>query len=140
MCWSLTSQRVMTLPDIRDPAVEKLTKDNDAWNSYHRLEFDVEQYPPVHRAFGWPEPKQNAMPIECQLVSNGVDMGGPVNHEDPRVSALTAGSADWLLLWQIDTDEDAGWTWGDMGTLYYWIRRQDLDAGDFSLAWMILQG
>jgi hypothetical protein len=38
----------------------------------------------------------------------------------------------WRLLWQIDTDEeDAGFMWGDMGTLYVLIREEDLRARRF---------
>jgi uncharacterized protein YwqG len=29
--------------------------------------------------------------------------------------------------------------WGDSGTIYYWIRRQDLHRARFDRAWMILQ-
>jgi uncharacterized protein YwqG len=29
--------------------------------------------------------------------------------------------------------------WGDTGTIYYWIRRQDLLTARFDQAWMIFQ-
>jgi len=44
---------------------------------------------------------------------------------------------DWLLLLQ--ADDDVGWMWGDSGTIYYWIRRQDLHRARFDHTWMILQ-
>jgi uncharacterized protein YwqG len=137
--WSLTPKRVLTVPDRFDPAVEDLTRrDRDGVrDAYDRLE--TSDPPPRHRAFGWPEPVQNAMPLECQLASNGVYVGGPEGYRDPRVAGLKAGAADWRLLWQIDTDEDAGWMWGDVGTIYYWIREQDLVAGRFDKVWMIFQ-
>ncbi|HEU0036214.1 MAG TPA: YwqG family protein [Kofleriaceae bacterium] len=34
----------------------------------------------------------------------------------------------WRLLWQIDTDEALGLTWGDLGRLFVMIRREDLAA------------
>jgi uncharacterized protein YwqG len=43
------------------------------------------------------------------------------------------------LLLQLDTDDDAGMMWCDVGSLYFWIREQDARAGDFSKIWMILQ-
>ena len=29
--------------------------------------------------------------------------------------------------------------WGDVGSIYYWIHRDDLDASVFDRAWMIFQ-
>jgi uncharacterized protein YwqG len=52
---------------------------------------------------------------------------------------MSSAPADWRLLLQLDTDNDAGMMWGDTGTLYFWIREQDARAGDFSKIWMILQ-
>jgi hypothetical protein len=137
--WSLTSRRVLTVPDLWDPAVADLTtQDRDGVRHAYEL-LDTGDAEPRHRAFGWPEPVQNAMPLECQLASNGIYVGRPEGYRDPRVAELKAGAADWILLWQIDTDEEAGWMWGDVGTIYYWIRRQDLAAGRFDATWMIFQ-
>jgi hypothetical protein len=126
--WSLSSRRVLTVPDLWDPALSDLAaQDGDGvQHAYERL--DAGDPAPRHRAFGWPEPVQNAMPLECQLTCNGSYVGGPEGYRDPRVAELKDGVADWILLWQIDTDEEAGWMWGDVGTIYYWIRRQDLPA------------
>jgi uncharacterized protein YwqG len=44
-----------------------------------------------------------------------------------------------VRLLQVDTDDEAGWMWGDAGTLYYWIRRPDLLAGRFDRIWMIFE-
>jgi uncharacterized protein YwqG len=30
--------------------------------------------------------------------------------------------ANWRLLLQLDTDDAAGMKWGDVGTLYFWIK------------------
>ena len=37
--------------------------------------------------------------------------------------------ANWTLLAQIDSDDRLGMMWGDVGTLYWLTRRQDLDEG-----------
>ena len=79
------------------------------------------------------------MSLECQLVSNGVYCGGPEGYQDPRVPMLESGAKDWMLLLQVDTDDKAQMIWGDVGTLYYWIRRQDLENRDFDKVWMIFQ-
>ena len=77
---------------------------------------------------------------QCQLVTNGVDCGGEVTWNSPRVQALLPGATDWQLLLQIDTDEAGpGWDWGLGGKLYFWIRQDDLTAGRFGKVWTILQ-
>lgn len=47
---------------------------------------------------------------------------------------------EWILLLQVGTDEaGTGFVWGDMGTIFFWIRRADLAAGDFSKIWGMLE-
>lgn len=94
---------------------------------------------PIHRLFGWSQNIQSPMEPECQLVSNGLYCGNSSGYEDPRAEALLEDAGEWLLLLQLDTDDTPGWGWGDMGRLYFWIRRQDLLAGDFEQVWCVLQ-
>lgn len=46
---------------------------------------------------------------------------------------------DWELLLRVDSDENANMMWGDVGRLYYLIRRQDLELRAFEKAWLIFQ-
>lgn len=95
---------------------------------------------PRHQVGGYPAPIQgDGMELESQLASNGIFMGGPASYSDDRIAALEAGAADWRLLLQIDSDEEAGMMWGDVGILYVWVREQDARAGNFSNPWIILQ-
>lgn len=89
--------------------------------------------------FGWPDLVQNPMQLECQLTSSGIYTGNPAGYRHPRAAELAPGAADWLLLLQLDSDDEIGWMWGDVGTIYYWIRRQDLAAARFDQVWMIFQ-
>lgn len=79
------------------------------------------------------------MELECQLVSNGVYCGDSEGYHSRRVAELAAGAGSWRLLLQLDSDDDAGMMWGDLGSLYFWIREEDARNADFSNAWMILQ-
>ncbi len=92
---------------------------------------------PYHRMFGYAEEVQGPMELQAQLVSNGVYCGG--NRTDPRAPQLAPSARDWRLLLQIDSDVDAEMMWGDVGRLYFWMREQDMQAGDFDAAWLILQ-
>lgn len=84
---------------------------------------------PCHQVDGYPGPIQwDAMEAECENISpRGESRSDPTSVED------------WRLLLQVDTDEDAGMMWCDVGRLFYWIREQDARAGDFSKIWLILQ-
>ena len=94
---------------------------------------------PRHKLLGHPNVIQNDMELECQLVSNGVYCGDSEGYRSKEAAALSPGAADWMLLLQIDSDDDTGMMWGDAGMLYFWIRRQDLAARAFDRVWMILQ-
>lgn len=77
---------------------------------------------PNHQVGGFPETVQSDdMEMECQALVRGGKL------------------EDWRLLLQLDTDDDAGMMWGDVGSLYFWVREQDARVGDFSKIWMILQ-
>tara|TARA_Y100001933_G_C18929413_1_gene534666 strand:+ start:71 stop:967 length:897 start_codon:yes stop_codon:yes gene_type:complete len=96
---------------------------------------------PHHQIGGHALTMQNAMELECQLVTNGIYCGDELSAEDQkRAEELSDGAKDWVLLLQLDTDDPPGWMWSDMGMLYFWIRKQDLAARDFSKVWCVLQG
>ena len=104
---------------------------------YEYLEHDK----PMHQLLGQPVPIQSDnMPLECQLVSNGLYCGDGTGYNDPRAEKFQDGAKDWVLLAMIDSDERAGWMWGDGGCLYFWIRRDDLRARRFENVWMVSQG
>jgi len=95
---------------------------------------------PPHQMLGHASSIQHAeMDLECQLAANGIYVGNAEGYQDPRVETLKAGAADWKLLLQLDSDDDIGWMWGDVGRIYFWIRKQDAARADFNNVWMILQ-
>ncbi len=95
---------------------------------------------PRHQLLGYPDPVQNdTMELDSQLASHGLYLGDADAHEHPRFHKLAPGAADWRLLLQIDTDEEIGMMWGDCGMLYFFIRVEDLEAGNFDDVWMTLQ-
>ena len=92
-----------------------------------------------HRLLGHPVQIQGDMQLECQLVSHGLYCGNPSGYSDPRARDLQSGATDWQLLLQVDTDDDLNAMWGDVGMIYYWIRRDDLRAQQFDSVWLIQQ-
>jgi uncharacterized protein YwqG len=93
----------------------------------------------VHKLLGYPDSIQGDMQLECQLVSNGLYCGDSTGYNDPRRRALEGDALNWRLLLQIDSEEDAGMIWGDVGRIYFWIQEDKLQAHDFSNVWLILQ-
>ena len=80
------------------------------------------------------------MALECQLVTHGLSCGWTWPKDDPRYAELEAGASAWRLLAQIESElEHSDMCFSDAGTLYYWIRDEDLRARRFGAAWMICQ-
>lgn len=93
----------------------------------------------VHRLLGHADLVQGDMQVEAQLVTHGLYCGDPSGYRGARAQQLRPGSGEWRLLLQIDSEDAAGMMWGDVGRLFYWIRREDLLARQFELSWLILQ-
>lgn len=94
---------------------------------------------PSHRLGGHSDNIQGDMQLEAQLVMNGLYCGDPSGYNDPRAAELERSCEDWSLLLQLDSDDDAGFMWGDTGMLYYWVRSADIARRDFTKPWMALQ-
>lgn len=92
-----------------------------------------------HHLLGHSDNIQGDMQLEAQLVTNGLYCGDASGHNDPRWKVLKSGAGEWMLLLQLDSDDTAEFMWGDMGMLYYWIRKGDLAESRFDRAWMGLQ-
>jgi len=69
---------------------------------------------PNHQVGGWPRLQQ-----------------APIWHDG-------CDGAERMLL-QLDTDEDAGWMWGSVGTLLFTVRRSLPVAAACDEAWVVLQ-
>lgn len=94
---------------------------------------------PWHQLGGHSHNVQGDMQLEAQLVMNGLYCGNYSGYHDPRAAELERTCEDWSLLLQLDSDDDAGFMWGDCGMLYYWARSADIAGRDFTKAWMTLQ-
>ena len=127
----------LTLPGWETLFVKSLNLADDELDAYLDT-FDDEETA-GHHLFGHPQEIQGAMQLECQLASNGVYCGNAEGYKNPKVAKLQAGASDWVLLLQIDSDDNPGWMWGDCGCLYFWITKHDLAEGAFNRVWMVLQ-
>ena len=117
--------------------VERLGMSRDERFAYAELFHDQDDM--LHRLLGHPDPVQGDMQVECQLVTNGLYCGDSTGYQDPRANDLLDGAAEWRLLMQVDSQDEADMMWGDVGRLYYWIKHSDLLARDWKLSWLVLQ-
>lgn len=133
-----------TLPHIGSHAYDELAAEIDLPDNYFEFVSELERGVSRreggnHRLFGHSANVQGDMQLEAQLVSHGLYCGDSSGYLDPQATLLEAGAPDWILLLQLDSDDAAQLMWGDMGMLYFWIRRQDLAARRFDRVWCTLQ-
>jgi uncharacterized protein YwqG len=93
-----------------------------------------------HQILGRPgriEDLQYPMRLECQYISQGLQMSEPGKPVDEaKAREVAPGAQDWKLLLQLDSDEGAGMDWGD-SMVSFWIKEKDLRERNFSEVWEI---
>ena len=94
---------------------------------------------PAHKVGGWANNVQGPMEEECALVTSGIYCGGPEEFSSPEAKRILEEPNEWVLLLQIDSDDNIGMMWGDGGMLYLWIKKSDLQNNNFNNTWLILQ-
>jgi uncharacterized protein YwqG len=94
---------------------------------------------PVHRCGGHPQELQKMLRTRCHAVKTAIaclESGGQL---DLSAAEVGKGATDWQLVMQFDSEMSLNWEWGSAGRVYFMARRQDIEAGDFSNCWAVLQ-
>lgn len=131
----------LTLP--QDPTIDLplLTWTPDMQKQYEAaldaLASQTDGSAPRNRLLGFPDTLQDDMREEAQLASHGIKTDSPTI--DPRAQSLREGMLNWVLLFQLDSDPNAGMRWADAGMLYFWIERDALQSHRFERTWVVLQ-
>lgn len=119
----------------------------DLWDVFdevrNTLRGCAESPSPCHRLLGWPDIIQGSMPQECELVSQGYYLGGGWQDipEEVRREAARTAPEEWRLLFQLDSfgAQNFSLDFGDCGSIYFYIRKEELAARRFDRIWLILQ-
>lgn len=93
----------------------------------------------INKLLGHADPVQNGMELECEYVTQNINCGTPDGYQIAKSKGLDMNAGRWNLLMQVDSNEEIGMMWGDMGRLYIWITNEDLAARKFENCWLILQ-
>jgi hypothetical protein len=111
-----------------------LPHDSDAlWETYFE-----EALPPedmrMHQLLGYASWIQDDGRPTVEALARGQPASAA--YEGAAAAELQAAARAWRLLWQIDSDERAGFMWGDAGNLQILIRDEDLRESRFERAWL----
>lgn len=129
----LTFESEWTLPPYESPMTDGLEMTDEEEEAY--LEADGEE--PIHRLFGHPQQVQGFVPYEIAMATSGVFNG---SWDSPEAEKARATYDEWVLLLQLDSDwETNGMMWGDVGRLYFYIRKEDLAKRCFDRVWLMMQ-
>lgn len=93
----------------------------------------------INKMLGYADEVQGEMELECELVTNGLYCGDQTGYKDPRREELEKNKGEWRLLLQVDSNDEAGMMWGDVGRIYFWIKKADLQEKRFENSWFVLQ-
>jgi uncharacterized protein YwqG len=80
----------------------------------------------------------DGLELDAQLASSGI-MCNEKGYRSERAQALAAGASEWRLLFQIASEADGDFMWGDSGNLYFMIREADARAARFDNVWLLSQ-
>lgn len=82
------------------------------------------------------------MLMECEQVTQGIYCGGmPPKVTEQQQEILRKDSMEWTLLFQMSDleGEDFELIFGDCGSIYFYIRKSELEQKNFDNVWMVLQ-
>ena len=127
------------IPPSDSKYIDSLNLSREENDRYFELEMDINEEGTIHKLFGYPNQIQGDMQYECPLVTNGLYLGDATGYNDSKVSEYLKEYDNWMLLLQVDSDPNTEMMWGDVGRIYYWIKKDELLNKNFDGVWMILQ-
>ena len=131
--------RGVSLPDIWEVASTGLLgtpeKQRDAYVEIR--ESLMEGMDNIHQFLGCDSPVQHAVCEETVQAVSGCYEGGKFNKK--RWESVESQVGEWMLLLQVDSDSAMDVLWGDVGAIYFTIRKEDLKAKLFDRAWLVFQ-
>lgn len=135
---SLSFETRMELPNPESDLCDQAALPDDDQDDYWEW-LDEETECPTSKLLGHADVIQGGMEEECQIVTRGYNTGNPDGYHAARAAGADEGAQRWRLLMQLDSHEELGMMWGDLGRLFLWMTQEDLAARRFDRVWLILQ-
>lgn len=108
------------------------------WEDFYELIYSASYTRPRHlyrhevnRFLGYNYDVPDDMQMDCQFIANGIY---PYNVPSETRDLYEPTKGDWQLLFQMDSDINAGMMWSDAGVICFYIRRDDLKNRMFDRA------
>ncbi len=117
---------------------------NPDWEDYddvlEKLGVDPEEEGERHKLLGYADLIQGEILTECERARRGLYSGNPESYRS-TTKDIADHAKDWVLLLQLSTISkgDFEWMFGDCGSLFYYIRKEDLAARRFENGWFSVQ-
>lgn len=118
------------------------------WEEYeeccNELGYEFDEMGDRTKLLGYPDVIQEPMEEDCEIVSRGYSSLSPDDPDGPpeeELADIEEKAKEWVLLFQmgtIMTDEEEI-MFGDCGHIYFWIKKDDLKAGNFDRIGFVLQ-
>ena len=133
------------------PGFEELDCHSDVdcdWDDYDNAVEKKGYDPECERSklLGYANLIQGEMLTECERTTRGLYCGDAKSYRNTTEDVkedIDKAAADWVLLFQMasiqEDEDDYELMFGDVGNLYFYIRKQDLRAKNFDRGWLVLQ-
>lgn len=135
---SISFASSIDMPDYQSSLMEGISLEDEEEGNYENLIEEIYE-DEIFKLLGHSNNVQGGMELECELVTNGINCGGPSGYQNPKRKELEKNINLWHLLFQMDSSDEIGTMWGDCGRIFYWIRENDLKEENFENSWAILQ-
>jgi uncharacterized protein YwqG len=129
---------ILTYPPADRAAPKALGLTDEEQDLYCNLELAQTGLENCHHVGGFQTLIQSdTLELESEFASNGLEWHKKRDRDSERGNSHAAAAGDWRLLFQIASDDDLGFTWGDGGNVYFMIRESDARAGRFDAVWAL---